>query len=158
MANKNLHYLTDRLPKSNYANGHEYEKVAKLSQSTKAKNTREMGMVMHPYPNKNNNLPKLDRVLIRGHGNYKSPVLYHQDRERERGYIRRHAADIDVSNLLKIEGRSNQRNYQYDDPKRVLDRDLKAELRRIYNLKPSPSKHDRQLKPIYRHVELPRIN
>lgn len=47
-----------------------------------------------------------------------------------------------MSNLLKIEGKNNQKYdiNKYDEPKKVLDRDLKAELRRIYNLKPSPSK------------------
>jgi hypothetical protein len=37
-ANKNLHYLTDRLPKSNYQNGYEYEKNPKLNLSAKGKN------------------------------------------------------------------------------------------------------------------------
>lgn len=34
---KNLHYLTDRLPKSNYQNGYEYDGSKKMSQSTKQK-------------------------------------------------------------------------------------------------------------------------
>lgn len=53
---KNLHYLTDRLPKSNYNNGYEYEKVSKLNQSTKSKNP-SLPSSMHPA--KNVNLPKL---------------------------------------------------------------------------------------------------
>lgn len=61
-ANKNLHYLTDRLPKSNYKNGIEYEKVPKLSQSTKAKDPVSLAN----YPQiKNINLPKLDRIILK---------------------------------------------------------------------------------------------
>jgi len=79
-ANKNLHYLTDRLPKSNYANGYEYEKMTKLSQSTKVKNQREVGLIMNSNPSKNINLPKLDRIIGRNNQvNHKTPAaLYHQ--------------------------------------------------------------------------------
>ena len=67
--------------------------------------------------------------------------------------------NIDVSDLLKIEGRSNnpRYDYKYEEPKKAMDKDLKAELRRIYNLKPSPSKQDR-MRPLRRNVELPRIH
>jgi serine/threonine protein kinase len=61
-AHKNLHYLTDRLPKSNYANGHEYEKVTKLSMSTKDKNPVSLA---HYPQSKNINLPRLDRIILR---------------------------------------------------------------------------------------------
>lgn len=107
------------------------------------------------HPSKNVNLPKLDKIIVRNNPqNYKNLGQLH-----ERSYDKKQA-QIDVSSLLKIEGKNNQKyDYnKYDEPKKVLDRDLKAELRRIYNLKPSPSKQDRQLKPGYRNVELPRLN
>ena len=63
-----------------------------------------------------------------------------------------------MSNMLRIEGKGNSPKYDYKyDGKKNLDRDLKAELRRIYNLKPSPSKQDR-MKPLRRNIELPRIH
>lgn len=98
-ANKNLHYLTDRLPKSNYANGHEYEKNPKLSQSTKARNPKDAVMAMHSNPNKNLILPKLDRIVGRNHGKYQVPVLYQHPKDK--AYDKKHT-DIDVSSLLKI--------------------------------------------------------
>lgn len=86
-ANKNLHYLTDRLPKSNYANGHEHEKVQKLSQSTKAKNPREPTIGMHPNPSKNINLPKLDKIIVRNNPDkYKTPGIY-QDRSYDKKQV-----------------------------------------------------------------------
>jgi hypothetical protein len=58
--------------------------------------------------------------------------------------------------MLKIEGKSSQPNnvrydYEYEQSKKNMDRDIRAELRKIYNLKPSPKKPSRRL------VELPRI-
>lgn len=88
---------------------------------------------MHP---KNINLPKLDKIIVKN-----SPSNYKIALQQEKNYDRKQS-QIDVSNLLKIEGKNNQKYdiNKYDEPKKVLDRDLKAELRRIYNLKPSPSK------------------
>jgi serine/threonine protein kinase len=111
--NKNLHYLTDRLPKSNYANGHEHEKVQKLNQSTKVRPVRDpalagLGGIHHLHANgsKNINLPKLDKIIIRNNiSNYRNPVQHYQERNEYRK-----AVNIDVSNLLKIEGRNNARN------------------------------------------------
>ena len=100
------------------------------------------------HPTKNINLPKLDKIIGRNNGissNYKAP---------ERSYEKKHI-DIDVANILKIQGKNSSQKYDVE-PKRVLERDLKAQLRRIYNLKPSPSKQDR-VKPGYKIVELPRI-
>lgn len=58
--------------------------------------------------------------------------------------------------MLKIEGKSSQGNVRYDHEyelsKKQADRDIRAELRKIYNLKPSPIKNSR------RNVELPRLN
>lgn len=141
-ANKNLHYLTDRLPKSNYKNGIEYEKVAKLSQSTKAKDPVSLAN----YPQvKNINLPKLDRII---HKN--APVQQYQQERRDR-------PQVDIAGMLKIEGKGNPQqqqryDYEYEMSKKQADRDIRAELRKIYNLKPSPKKHSRRI------VELPRIN
>jgi len=64
---------------------------------------------------------------------------------------------VDISSMLKVEGKgSNQPNnarydYEYEQARKQADRDIRAELRKIYNLKPSPKKHSRRL------VELPRI-
>ena len=59
--------------------------------------------------------------------------------------------------MLKIEGKSNKNNirydYEYEMQKKNIDRDIKAELRKIYNIRPSPKKHIRG-----RNVDLPRIN
>lgn len=59
--------------------------------------------------------------------------------------------------MLKIEGKGSQPSqvrydYDYEQSKKNADRDIKAELRKIYNLKPSPKKPNRRI------VELPRIN
>jgi hypothetical protein len=56
--------------------------------------------------------------------------------------------------MLKIEGKSNQQryDYEYEMSKKQADRDIRAELRKIYNLKPSPKKHSRRM------IELPRIS
>jgi len=58
--------------------------------------------------------------------------------------------------MLKIEGKgSNQGpryDYEYEMARKQADRDIRAELRKIYNLKPSPKKHSRRI------VELPRLN
>lgn len=107
---------------------------------------------------RNVNLPKLDRIIVRNSGNHKPVGIYHNnpsyhERSNERS---KQGQMIDVSSLLKIQGKNNAR-YDLSDPKKAIDRDLKAELRKIYNLKPSPSKQDR-IKPLRRNVELPRIN
>lgn len=130
--------MTDRLPKSNYKNGIEYEKVAKLSQSTKAKDPVSLAN----YPQiKNINLPKLDRII---HKNAPPPLPQQQ------------RPAVDIAGMLKIEGKGNPQqqryDYEYEMSKKQADRDIRAELRKIYNLKPSPKKHSRRI------VELPRIN
>ena len=146
-ANKNLHYLTDRLPKSNYNNGHEYEKVSKLSQSTKAKDP--VSLANYPQ-SKNINLPKLDRIIM------KNAVHKNAEEKKHEGQsLKPH--QVDISNMLKIEGKGSQQNHirydhEYELSKKQADRDIRAELRKIYNLKPSPIKHSR------RNVELPRLN
>jgi hypothetical protein len=58
--------------------------------------------------------------------------------------------------MLKIEGRGSQGqpkyDYEYEIARKQADRDIRGELRKIYNLKPSPKKHNRRV------IELPRIN
>ena len=94
-AHKNLHYLTDRLPKSNYANGHEYEKVQKLSMSTKDKNPVSLAN----YPNtKNINLPRLDRIILRNAANRN--INHDEPRRHEVVSLKPH--QVDISNMLKI--------------------------------------------------------
>lgn len=93
--------MTDRLPKSNYQNGHEYEKVPKLSQSTKSRNPSKPTIGMHP--SKNINLPKLDRIIVRNSGGNHKPMGYHPSYHgRDPSIDKRPQASIDVSNLLKI--------------------------------------------------------
>lgn len=104
-----------------------------MSQSAKSKNPSQPSNMQ---PSRLINLPKLDRIIVRNNGSYKSPsAAYHPNHQIDRKHI-------DVSNLLKIEGKNNNPKYdqKYDEPKKVLDRDLKAELRRIYNIKPSPTR------------------
>lgn len=90
-AHKNLHYLTDRLPKSNYNNGHEYEKVSKLSQSTKDKNP--VSLANYPQP-KNINLPRLDRIILRNAGN--------RNEEKKHDAVSLKPHQVEISNMLKI--------------------------------------------------------
>ena len=98
---------------------------------------------------KNINLPKLDRMIVKNSSPYKgnnhrNHVLHQQPSEK---------GSIDVSNMLKIEGRSNNYNvgslgkpshirydYDYELSKKAAERDIKAELRKIYNLRPPPKK------------------
>ncbi len=58
-----------------------------------------------------------------------------------------------MSNMLRIEGKSNSPKYDYRyDGKKNLDRDLKAELRKIYNIRPSPSKKIREVKNVRKNA------
>ena len=64
---------------------------------------------------------------------------------------------VEISNMLKIEGKGSQQvgqryDKEYELARKQADRDIRAELRKIYNLKPSPKKHSRRI------VELPRLN
>ena len=52
--------------------------------------------------------------------------------------------------MLKIEGKGSQASHpryelEYDIARKQADRDIRAELRKIYNLKPSPKKHNRRI-------------
>ena len=95
-ADKKLHYLTDRLPQSNYQNGFDVNERAntKMTPGGRSKNT-----LSYNYSNTRNiNLPKLDRIIVKNSQN-KNPVVYHQSNDEKRSR--------DASNMLKIEGRSN---------------------------------------------------
>lgn len=67
-----------------------------MSQSTKSKNPSQPSNM---HPSRMINLPKLDRIIVRNNGNYKSPSgpyhPVHQAHQNDR-------KQIDVSNLLKI--------------------------------------------------------
>ena len=64
--------------------------------------------------------------------------------------------------MLKIEGKGRmdskasrggpRYDEEYDMARKNADRDIRKELRKIYNLKPSPKKQSRRI------VELPRIH
>ena len=61
---KNLHYLTDRLPDSNY---HEHD----LSRSPKEKCTKRIRTEKSASTQARNiNLPKLDKIITRNSANY----------------------------------------------------------------------------------------
>jgi hypothetical protein len=102
------------------------------------------------YPqSKNINLPKLDRIILKN--------AVHQERKHEVASLKPH--HVDISNMLKIEGKNGQQqqnhpryDLEYEMARKQADRDIRAELRKIYNLKPSPKKHSRRI------VELPRIH
>lgn len=67
-AHKNLHYLTDRLPKSNY-DGENEGGIGKASQSGKQKSSSSTNNSL-----KGLNLPALDRIVLKSNNN-KLPVI-----------------------------------------------------------------------------------
>ena len=73
-ADKKLHYLTDRLPQSNYQNGFDInrEKSLKVNRTVKALHSSPKGV-----------LPKIDRVVVKNTKN-KYPVGYHPSIEDRR--------------------------------------------------------------------------
>lgn len=111
--NKNLHYLTDRLPKSNYENGYEIERTSKLSQSSKPKNSQSTNH--HNINNLNNlkgiNLPKLDRIIVKSN-NYKIPLNLPQEEQPHRKPYNIDGKSLE--NMLKIEGKGSNNNVRYD--------------------------------------------
>lgn len=125
--------------------------------STKDKNP--VSLANYPQ-SKNINLPRLDRIILRNGANKnhredsKKPERMERPERHEVASLKPH--QVDISNMLKIEGKgSNQGpryDYEYELARKQADRDIRAELRKIYNLKPSPKKHSRRI------VELPRLN
>lgn len=132
--------------------------------STKEKNP--VSLANYPQ-SKNINLPRLDRIILRNAANRNvngDEPKKHDRHERHDRHDRHDRGEVvslkphqvDISNMLKIEGKgSNQGpryDYEYELARKQADRDIRAELRKIYNLKPSPKKHSRRI------VELPRLN
>ncbi len=142
--------MTDVLPKSNYNNGHDDDdRRGKHSQGIKTKGSSRQATL--GQNSKSINLPKLDRLILKNGG---SKIPLNNSIEKEKISLKPYKID---SSLLKIEGRNHyeknyDKNYEYPSPKNAYGKDIKAELRKIYNLKPLPSKPPRRL------VELPRIN
>ena len=117
--------------------------------STKDKNPISLA---HYPQSKNINLPGLDRIILRNaaHRNINN------DEPKRHEVVSLKPHQVDISNMLKIEGKGSQQgpryDYEYELARKQADRDIRAELRKIYNLKPSPKKHSRRI------VELPRIS
>ena len=90
------------------------------------------------------NLPALDRIVIKNNNNKLPAIGGHDDRK----YNPDHRS---LEAMLRIEGRSQGRSdYEREDRR---NGDIKAELRKIYNLRPSPKKS-----AVRRRVELPRLH
>lgn len=86
--NKNLHYLTERLPKSNYENGYEVEpRAPKKGRQNVVSGSLRGGL----------NLPLLDRVIIKNNNN-KLPAI-DRDREDRKPYLVDHRS---LEGMLKI--------------------------------------------------------
>ena len=140
-AHKNLHFLTERLPKSNYENGYEVERTPKSTapkhhtKSNVSTNNSLRGL----------NLPPLDRLIMKNNQS-KLPVVHHDDHRR-----RNQPDNRSLEGMLKIEGRNHHRREDYEEKNR-MEKDIKAELRKIYNLRSSPKRGVGR-----RIVELPRI-
>ena len=77
---------------------------------------------------KNINLPALDRIIVKNSSPYKGGSIVRQPTEKK---------SIDVSNILKIEGKSNnytnqpsnhhmRYDYDYELSKKAAERDIKA--------------------------------
>ena len=141
-AHKNLHYLTDRLPKSNY------EGEQKIEHPKKGLSNKQKTSVSTNISLRGLNLPALDRVIVKNNHN-KLPVIGGME---ERKHHNEHRS---IEGMLRIEGRSHGRNdYELEERRGGgIDRDIKAELRKIYNLRSSPKKS-----AIRRKVQLPRIH
>jgi hypothetical protein len=130
--------LTDRLPKSNYEG--ESEVVSKKPMHTsKQKTSASTNISLRGI-----NLPALDRIVIKNNNN-KLPSIGGID-------SRKHNPDHrSLEAMLRIDGRGrNGPEIEREDRRGA---DIKAELRKIYNLRPSPKKS-----AVRRRVELPRLH
>ena len=86
------------------------------------------------------NLPKLDRIIVKNGGGYKNIIHHPPDRKSDKKSME--------NNILKIEGKNNQYHIDhrirydqdYEQSKKNAERDIRAELKKIYNLRPSPKK------------------
>ena len=76
--------------------------MPKMNQSTKTKNYSQPSAV---HPSRIGNLPRLDRIIGRNNSNnYRSPPVYQAGHQVDR-------RQIDVSSLLKIEGKNSSQKY-----------------------------------------------
>ena len=102
-----------------------------MSMSTKDKNP----VSLSNYPqSKNINLPRLDRIILRNAGNKnnrdesKKPERMERPEKHEAVSLKPH--QVDISNMLKIEGKgSNQGpryDYEYELARKQADRDIRA--------------------------------
>lgn len=67
------------------------------------------------------NLPKLDRIIVRS-SSKNNPIVHNPPKEEQK-----QVNNIDMSNMLRIEGKGNSPKYDYRyEGKKNLDRDLKA--------------------------------
>lgn len=80
-------------------------------------------------------MPALDRLVIKSNNN-KLPVIGAGEEKKHYNY----ADHRSLEGMLRIEGRSHLRDDYEHEEKRLIERDIKAELRKIYNLKSSPKK------------------
>lgn len=109
----------------------------------------------------NINLPRLDRIVIKG----SNPRNSNHTVERN-SILQQKISKLDIHDMLKIQGKSSNVNlningnnianggrYNYQDEinKINAEKDIKAELRKIYNIKPSP------IKKMRKKVELPKL-
>lgn len=101
--NKNLHYLTERMPMSNYENGHEVVRSHKSSKQTKIVANGQQSMNISNV--RSINLPRLDRIVLR-QNNHKLSV----------SEPRKHEGALEgksLENLLKIEGKGSHHVHDY---------------------------------------------
>ena len=116
---KNLHYLTDNLPKSNYGNDSDLYSHHTIG-NTPNKLTNEKRKPVHS--SNKGILPKLSQIIK---GNPRSPSIMERKHKRN------------IGNSLMIEGKSKMieeaRSYEKND--RHLEKEIKEELKRIYKVK-----------------------
>jgi hypothetical protein len=97
--------------------------MTKLSMSTKDKNP--VSLANYPHQNKNINLPRLDRIILRNAANRN---LVEEPRKHEAVSLKPH--QVDISNMLKIEGKGSQQgpryDYEYELARKQADRDIRA--------------------------------
>lgn len=94
-----MHYLTDRLPKSNYGNESEPPSYSKINtQSGKHKSNVSTNVSLRGL-----NLPALDRVVIKNNIS-KLPVIGVEERKHH------HIDHRNLGGMLRIEGRSQARH------------------------------------------------
>lgn len=96
--------------------------MSKLSQSTKAKDP--VSLANYPQ-SKNINLPKLDRIIM------KNAIHKNNAEEKKHEVQGLKPHQVDISNMLKIEGKSSQQNHirydhEYELSKKQADRDIRA--------------------------------